>query len=94
MIVVIVKMRATSPQAVQEICRVHSQSFEWYQEPGWLGGRCVANTSDPLQVLGIEEWGSRPAFDAWYNSPSRVRYDRQCAPLKVGDIQVEVYEEV
>jgi quinol monooxygenase YgiN len=94
MILVLVKLRATSPQAVQEFCRVSRQAFEWYQEPGWLGGRCVVSTSDPQHVVVVEECGSRAAFAAWSNSPGRVRYEQQTAHLRVGTVQIEVYEEV
>jgi quinol monooxygenase YgiN len=94
MIVVIAKVRATSPQAAQELCRTMRHAFELYQEPGWLRGRCVASTSDPEQVVLIEEWGSRAAFNAWWNSPARTKYDQVGAPLLVGPVQLEVYEEV
>src|SRR5262249_27003662 len=94
MIVVIAKVRARSPQAAQELCRIMRHAFELYQAPGWLRGRCVASTSDPEQVVLIEEWGSRVAFEAWWNSSARAKYDQQGAHLLVGTFQLEVYEEV
>jgi quinol monooxygenase YgiN len=94
MIVVMWRLRLTSPQAAQEVCRVVHQAIERSQEPGWLRGRCVASASDPEQVVIIEEWGSRAAFDAWFNSPALAKYDQQSAPLRVGPVQREVYEEV
>jgi quinol monooxygenase YgiN len=94
MILVLVNIRATSPQAAQELCRVSLQAVERNQEPGWLGGRCVVNARDPLHVVIVEEWGSRAAFDAWYKSPGRLNIERQTAHFRAGTIQVEVYEEV
>ena len=70
MIVVLITLRMVSQEAAQEWCRIFSQSIERTQEPGWLGGRCVRNTGNPLDVVVIEEWGSRAAFDAWYKSPA------------------------
>ena len=94
MMVVIAKVRARSPQAAQDMCRIMRHAFELYQAPGWLRGRCVASTSDSEQVVLIEEWGSRAAFEAWWNSPARAMYDQAGAPLLVGPYQLEVYEEV
>ena len=94
MILVLVKQRIMSPQAAQELCRMNRQAFEWYQKPGRLGGRCVGSTSDPRQVIIVEQWGSRLAFDAWCNSPARVKYEPQTAPLRVGPVEGEVYEEL
>jgi quinol monooxygenase YgiN len=94
MILVVVKQRMTSPEAVQEICRLSRQAYERSQRPGWLGGWCVVSTTDPLLVVIVEEWGSRLTFEAWYNSPPRIAYERQAAPLRVGEAQIEIYEEV
>ena len=93
MIVVMVKMRMKSPRAAQDMCRIHNQASELYQEPGSLGAHCVTNCSDPLQLVIVEEWGSRAAFDGWYKSPARARYEQESAHLRVGPIQIEVYEE-
>jgi quinol monooxygenase YgiN len=94
MILVLVKMRMTSPQAAQEFCRASPQVIERHQEPGWLGGRCLVDTGDPLHVVLVEEWGSRAAYAAWYTSPARVRYEQETAHLRVGAIHVEMYEDV
>jgi heme-degrading monooxygenase HmoA len=94
MIVVIAKVRARSPQAVQEMCRLMRHAYALYQQPGWLRGRCVASTSNPEQVVLVEEWGSLAAFNAWWNSPARANYDLVGAQLLVGPVQLEVYEEV
>jgi heme-degrading monooxygenase HmoA len=91
MILVLVTLRARSPQAAHEMCRISRQSFEMYQEPGWLGGRCVICTRDPRKVLIIGEWGSRSAWEAWQASPARVRVEQEAAPLRVGSTQIEVY---
>jgi quinol monooxygenase YgiN len=94
MIVVLFKVRATSPQAAQELCRFHRQSFEWYQSPGSLGAWCLVSTSDPQQMVVVEQWGSRAAYDAWRKSPANVEYQKKAGHLWVGNIQHEVYEEV
>jgi quinol monooxygenase YgiN len=94
MILVMIKQRLTSTQAVQDICRMGEQAFQRYESPGWRRGSCVVSTSDPQQVVFFEEWGSRTSFDAWYNSPARAKYEEQTALLRVGPVQVEVYEEV
>jgi quinol monooxygenase YgiN len=94
MIEVLVQMCLASPQAAQEICSMNRHAFAWYQEPDWLHGRGVVSTSDPQRVVIVEEWASQPAFDAWFNSPARVKYEQQTALLRVGPVQVEVYEEL
>ena len=93
-IVVTLKVRAASPQAAREICRLGYLAVEITQEPGFLRIRCVVNIRDPQQVLVSQEWGSRAAFDAWFTSAARAELLRQLAPLMEGDWQIDVYDEV
>jgi quinol monooxygenase YgiN len=93
-ILVKIEVRVASPETVEEICRTVRQAFARYERPGWLGGRCMVRTSDPQQVIVVEEWGTRNAFDAWYSSPARFEYEKQLTPLLVGPFQFEVFEEV
>ena len=94
MLVVIVRFRVTSPQAGPEICRLVRQSYEAYQSPGWLGGHCAVSVSDPQELVEVEQWASRAAFDAWASSPAPARYERLMAPLRAGPYQLELFEEL
>jgi quinol monooxygenase YgiN len=94
MFVVIARFRVTSPQAGEEVCRLIHQSYEAYQSPGWGSGHCAVSLTDPLQFVEVELWGSRTAFEAWWNSPARVKYERQSGHLLVGSLEIELYEEL
>jgi quinol monooxygenase YgiN len=94
MLVVIVRFRVTSPEVGQEICRAFHHSYEAYQSPGWGGGRCAVSLSEPQVLVLVEQWSSQAAFDAWLNSPARLRYVRQHAHLLAGPRQIELFEEL
>jgi quinol monooxygenase YgiN len=94
MLVVIARFRVTSPQAGQELCRLVHHAYEVYQSPGWGGGHCSASLSDPLQFVEVQLWGSRAAYEAWWNSPARVRYEQQGGHLLDGPNQIELFEEL
>jgi cytochrome P450 len=90
MLVVTFRFRVTSPQVAPEIWRFVRQSYEAYQSPGWLGGHCAVSLSDPQELVEVEHWASRAAFDAWQSSPAHARYERLGAPLLAGPYQLEL----
>ena len=94
MIAVIIGVRAVSPDAVTEICRLLAHAVARNQTPGWIHGRCLVDTHDRRLVLDYEEWTSQNAWEAWFNSGARLNLTLNTAPFREGDLQIQVYEEV
>lgn len=88
------RVRATSPQTVAEVCRVFRHTLSLFQEPGWLGGSCVVNQSDPTDVVIYEIWGNLASLHAWLDSDARRQAHRDLAPFVVGPALEETFEEV
>jgi hypothetical protein len=64
MVVVTIRTRAVSLEAVPELCRILAHTIERAQTPGWLRGRCLVDTNDRPRVFVYEEWAGRPSWDA------------------------------
>lgn len=87
------RVRATSPQTVRDVCQVFRHTLSLFQEPGWLGGSCVVNRSDPTDVLIYEIWGNLASLHAWLVSEARRHAHRDLAPFVVGGAVEETFED-
>jgi quinol monooxygenase YgiN len=92
MIVSVLKMRAKSPEAAREICRIFSEWRSLSIEAGWLRCSCLTNVKDRQEVYVHEHWGNLAAWEAWERSASRQALFRQLAPLLEGPVELDIYD--
>jgi quinol monooxygenase YgiN len=88
------RVRAKTPDAADDICRVFRHTLSLFLEPGLQLGRCVVNLTDPRDVLIFEEWGNKAALQAWLTSKARQEAHQQLAPYIIGEPEESIFEEL
>jgi len=88
------RVRAVSPEAAPRICQVFEHTLRLFQEPGWLGGSCMINRSDPSDVLIYEIWGNLPSLQAWLTSEDRQQAHQTIAPFVAGPAREETFQDM
>ncbi|HVC35132.1 MAG TPA: antibiotic biosynthesis monooxygenase [Chloroflexota bacterium] len=68
MYVYFLRVRARSEEAAHAICRDADHLLPLFQEPGWLGGACLHNTTDPRDLIIYGRWANEASARAWLDS--------------------------
>lgn len=92
MIVSVLKTRAKSPEAAQEVCRLFYQSLGLHQEPGWLRGSCMTSLQDPREIFIHEHWSDLAAWESWQQSPADRFLRKEAEPYLETPWVIELYQ--
>ncbi len=85
-----VKVRPDRRAEAVEAARVMAEAT--VQEPGCIFYRFYSDLQDPTAFLVFEEWESRAALDAHFQTEHMVRFRSALPDLVAGDLSVKVYE--